>query len=217
MTVVDLTDKGHLGELFDKLRSGRHLSAEDGPLYLALRTDYGTYRALFAALGFDLVEHERGFYYFRSSEDLGKEATQLAVFVFVLVEAWGDAGKDLETTALDPAGQALADLPHLTREGWRRCMAEADSATPEDLARIVQRLERLGFAEAVGEDRFRFRAPVWRFFDLCLEVLGEAEARELTSDESTSDEFTGDGATGGALTSDETTSGEATRTKTPTR
>ena len=37
-----------------------------------------TYRTLFAALGFDLVEHDRGFYYFQSAEELGKEATQIA-------------------------------------------------------------------------------------------------------------------------------------------
>ena len=36
-------------------------------------------------MGFDLIAHERQFYYFRSTEELGKEATQLAVFFFVLV------------------------------------------------------------------------------------------------------------------------------------
>lgn len=177
MSVLDLEAKAHLPELFDKLRAGRHLSAGDGALYLALRSDFATYRAVFEAIGFELVEHERGFYYFRSTEDLGKEATQLAVFFFVLVEAWGDAGRDIEATACDPAGHAVSHLPHMTRDSWRRCMAEAGVSTEEDLAKLVQRMDRLGFSERFGDDRFRFLPPVWRFFDLCREVLADAESR----------------------------------------
>jgi hypothetical protein len=172
---INLDGKEHLPELFDKLRSGRHLSADDGPLYMALRVEYASYRALFTAVGFDLIEHERQFYYFRSTEELGKEATQLAVFFFVLVEAWGDAGKDLAATAFDPAGHAVPDMPHLRRDSWRRCMAEAGVGTDEELARVVQRMDRLGFVERIAEDRFRFRPPAWRFFDLCLEVLVDSE------------------------------------------
>jgi len=183
MSVVDLEDKAHLPELFDRLRSGRHLCADDGPLYLALRVDYATYRTLFAALGFDLVEHDRGFYYFQSSEELGKEATQIAVFFFVLVEAWGDAGKDLEATTFDPAGHAVAELPHMTRESWRCCMAEANVSTEEELSNVVRKLERYGFTERLDDDRFRFRSPAWRFFDLCREVWKETEETVAPNDE----------------------------------
>lgn len=173
---VDLDALHHIGELFDKLRSGRHLCADDGPLYLALRTEFEAYHAIFAALGFELVQHERGFCYFRSDAELGKEATLLAVFFFVLVEAWGDAGLDIEATAFDAAGLRVADLPHLSRESWRRCMAEAGATTAEDLAEVVRRLDRHGFAERTDGDRFRFRAPAWRFFDLCRDVWQESEA-----------------------------------------
>lgn len=175
MTVLNLEGKECLPDLFDRLRSGRHLSVDDGPLYLSLRAEFETYRVLFGAIGFELIEHERGFYYFRSAEELGKEATQLAVFFFVLVEAWGDAGKDLAATALDPAGHAVSDLPHLTRDSWRQCMVEAGVSTSEELGRVVHRLKQLGFAERLGDDRIRFRTPVWRFFDLCLDVLADAE------------------------------------------
>lgn len=175
LTVLNLEGKEHLPELFDKLRSGRHLCADDGPVYLSLRAEYSTYRMLFGALGFELIEHERGFYYFRSTEELGKEATQLAVFFFVLVEAWGDAGKDLAVTAFDPGGHALSDLPHMSRDSWRRCMAEAGVGTTDELGRVVLRLERLGFTERIAEDRFRFRPPAWRFLDLCLDVLADSE------------------------------------------
>jgi hypothetical protein len=175
MTLDELVTKPHVRELFDRLRSGRHLCADDGPLYLALRADFATHRDLFGALGFQLIQHDRGFYYFLSDADLGKEATQLAVFFFILVEAWGDAGKDLEATAFDVGGHAVADLPHLTRESWRRCLAEADVHGPDDLAEVVRKLERYGFAERLDGDRCRFRAPAWRFFDLCREVWQESE------------------------------------------
>jgi hypothetical protein len=175
---IDVAKMPRLSDLFDKLRSGRHLCADDGPLYLALRADYAAHRELFAALGFDLVEHERGFYYFRSDAELGKEATELAVFFFVLVEAWGDAGKDIAFTAFDPGGLVIADLPHMSRESWRRCMAEAGVSSPEELADTVRKLERYGFAERIDELRFRFRTPAWRFIDLCAEVWQETEQPE---------------------------------------
>ncbi len=175
MSIEELAGLSLLPRLFDRLRSGRHICADDDALYMALRSEYSSYRTLFAALGFDLVEHDRGFYYFQSADDLGKEATQLVVFFFILVEAWGDAGKDLESTAFDPAGHALVDLPHMTRESWRRCMAEANVPNEEELANVIRRLERYGFTKRVGEDRFCFRTPAWRFFDLCLEVWKETE------------------------------------------
>jgi hypothetical protein len=174
MTLVEiLQGLPHLPELFERLRSGRHICADDGPLYLALRAEVGSYRALFEALGFDLVGHDRGFYYFLSGEDLGKEASQLAAFFFILVEAWGDAGKDLEATAFGAAGHRLADLPHLSRDRWRRLMAEANVTNEEELSNLIRRLERYGFAERLADDRFRFRTPVWRFLDLCFEVLND--------------------------------------------
>jgi hypothetical protein len=125
-----------------------------------------------------LIAHERGFYYFRSTDELGKEATQLAVFFFVLVEAWGDAGKDLAATVFDPAGHSVSDLPHLGRDSWRRCMAEAGADNVDDLTKVLQRMDRLGFTERVGNERFRFRPPAWRFLDLCLEVLADSERKQ---------------------------------------
>lgn len=175
MNVDELLEKPYLQEMFNLLRGGRHLSVDDGPVYLAMRADYGEYRTLFQALGFDLVEHDRGFYYFQSAEDLGKEATQLVVFFFVLVEAWGDAGHDLEAAAFDPGGHAVTDLPHFSRESWRACMSEAGVPNEAELANVVKKLERYGFTERLGEDRFRFRSPAWRFFDLCRDVWQESE------------------------------------------
>ncbi len=181
--ILDLDGKPHLSELFDRLRSGRHLCADDGPLYLALRSDYAAHRGLFGALGFDLVEHDRGFYYFQSEAELGKEATELAVFFFVLIEAWGDAAKDIGDTAFDPSGHLVDDLPHLTRESWRRCMAEAGVTNESELTDVVRKLERYGFAERIDESRFRFRTPAWRFLDLCADAWRDAQPEDDDAEE----------------------------------
>jgi hypothetical protein len=142
-------------------------------MYLELRANFDAYRALFTALGFQMVEHARGFYYFRSDAELGKEALQFAVFFFILVEAWGDEGMDLEAAAFDPNGHLVTDLPHFSRESWRQCLREAEAGGETELLEIVGRLVRYGFAERLPEDRIRFRVPVWRFFDLCLDLRGE--------------------------------------------
>ena len=183
MNVEELAERPLLLDAFNRLRSGRHICADDGPVFLALRSDFEVYRSLFSALGFDLVGHERGFYYFQSAEELGKEATQLVVFFFVLVEAWGDMGMDLEAAAFDPGGHDLRDLPHFSRESWRACMGEAGVPDQAELSNLVKKLERYGFTERVGDDRFRFRAPTWRFFDLCLEVWRETEPPAAPVDE----------------------------------
>ena len=52
-------------------------------------------------------------------------------------------------------------------------MAEANVTNEEELSNLIRRLERYGFAERLADDRFRFRTPVWRFLDLCFEVLND--------------------------------------------
>lgn len=181
--IVDLDTLPHLSDLFNKLRSGRHLCVDDGALYLALRANFEAYRAVFGAIGFELVQHDRGFCYFRSDADLGKDATQFAVFFFVLVEAWGDAGLDIEATAFSPGGHHIADLPHFSRERWHDCMVEAGVPSPDNLGDLIRRLDRYGFAERPDDERFRLRVPAWRFFDLCRDVREESEADKVISEE----------------------------------
>jgi hypothetical protein len=180
--IIDLQALPRLRSIFDHLRSGRHLCVDDGALYLELRDKHEAYDRLFGGLGFELVEHARGFYYFRTDADLGKEAAQMVVFFFVLVEAWGDAGRDLEEVAFAPAGHRIDTLPHFTRSSWKQCMTEAGVADEAALGDVVRRLERYGFARRTDNGHFRFCTPAWRFFDLCLEILpteGEAGAEPV--------------------------------------
>lgn len=167
---LDLDALKHSVEIFDLLRTGRHLCAEDSPYFLTLRSQFEEYRALYEAVGFELVQHERGIYYFSSNADLGKAASALAVFFFVLVEAWGDEGVDLEAAVFDQVHE-ISNLPHFTRESWKKCMEEADVHGEGDLSELVQKMERLGFVKRTEPIGFRFRTPAWRLLDLCMESL----------------------------------------------
>jgi len=168
--VVDLGSVPNLAEIFARLRRGYHVSADDGPLYLALRGNSEALRTLFGALGLALAEHQRGFYYLESEADVGKEAMQFCVFFLILVEAWGDEGRDIEHTAFSPGGHEIARLPHYSRESWRQCMLAADAGEPSQLTDIIRNLERHGFVLRLTEERFRMKAPAWRFLDLCSEA-----------------------------------------------
>ena len=54
-------------------------------------------------------------------------------------------------------------------------MSEAGVPNEAELGNVVRKLDRYGFAERQGDDRFRFLSPAWRFFDLCREVWQESE------------------------------------------
>lgn len=191
--LIDLTELDHLADIFDDLRKGQHLCADDGPRFTSLHSRYDSYAALFKALGFELVKHDRGFYYFRAEAELGKEATQIAVFFFILVEAWSDAGQDIESVAFNPIGHRCSDLPHFTRESWRQCMTEAGVEGNPGLSELVRRMKNYGFTERIDEDMFRFRSPIWRFLDLCHDVCQEnadsAKTEENTSGSAQAEEL----------------------------
>lgn len=185
MSPADASALPHLGDIFTGLKNGGHLCADDGPAFFALRDDASNYQKLFKALGFELVEHPRGFYYFKGDADLTKEATKIVVFFFVQVDAWGDQGVDLEFAAFQETGIRLDSLPHFTRPGWRTCLSEAEITDVAGLAAVVRDLIRLGFAERIDEETFRFRTPAWRLFDLCSELGRESEAAKAAEPEET--------------------------------
>jgi hypothetical protein len=167
----------HLAEVFDLLRRGRHVCAFDGAPYRALAAHEEEFTSLFAALGFQLQAHPRGFYHFRTSQARPSEAaSRMALFVFVLVEWLAGRGREIEPSLMnDPFD--LDDLPHLASERHARIMREAGVADADDLDRVVAQLERFGFAARSGRS-FRFRPPAYRFLDLALEVLAADEDDE---------------------------------------
>ena len=166
--MTDACELPHLEEIFDELRRGYHICFDDGAPYRALSNHFESYRRLFSALGFELVRHERDFFYFRSSGNLGKTASQMAVFFFILVEVFGDRGENLRD-AIFKADHRIDKLPHFQRESHRACLSEVGIDTDDALGSVIKKLERYGFAERRG-DTFRFRKPAWRFVELCFEA-----------------------------------------------
>ncbi len=175
-TAISPFDLPHLSEIFDALRRGRHLCAADGKLYWALRENLDAYQDLFHHLGFRLQVHGRDFFYFRGKDSLSPQASRMAVFVFILIEALSDQGEPV-VDSLMTRTFAVPDLPHLKSARYRAYLKEAGALNEDDLRNILRQLERFGFIQRHTDDSFSFRTPAYRFFDVCVEILNRDEAR----------------------------------------
>jgi len=160
----------YLSEIFDALRRGRHLCAEDGGLYSSLQENLSTYHDLFQHLGFRLEQHPRDFFYFRGKDSLSQQASRMALFVLILIESLADHGQPIVDTLMTQTF-SIPDLPHLKAARFRTYLKESGVVDEDGLRGIVRQLDRFGFCQRLTDNTFRFRAPAYRFFDLCLEVL----------------------------------------------
>lgn len=169
-----MSELPELKEVFGRLRSGRHVSSEDGAIYRALAEHEDEFRILFDSLGFVLLRHSRDFFYFKGSSGYSSFGTRIAVFFFILVEWIAERGDRLEETLLTQSF-LIADLPHFQRERYRKYMAEAGMENEDSLHNLFQRMERLGFLRRENEHSLRFRTPAYRLLDLCAEILPDGE------------------------------------------
>jgi hypothetical protein len=165
-----------LKEVFEALRRGRHLCPEDGELYWALRDNLEPFQDLFAHLGFRLEFHPRDFFYFRGEGGLSDASARMALFMFILIEALGDTGAAVEESVMTRTF-SVNDLPHHGSERYQAYLKEAGVDGDEGMESILRNLERFGFAKRTGSN-FRFRSPVYRFLDLCHEVLAQSGTGE---------------------------------------
>lgn len=159
-----------LSVIFDALRRGRHLCPDDGKPFFALRDHLDEFQQLFHHLGFQLVVHPRDFFYFRGRDSLSPQGSRMAVFVFILIEALADGGEPVVETLMTKTF-TIGELPHLKSARYRAYLKEIEASGEDDLRRIVQNLDRLGFAQRLSDETFRFRAPAYRFFDACTQIL----------------------------------------------
>lgn len=169
----DLSELPQLKEIFASLRRGEHICDEEMSLFLHLKHYTNEYRKLFQSLGFELVWDPRGFAYFKADSEPGKEIAGCAIFVFILLEHWGNRGLNLHEELFKPYGLRFSDLPHFTNDNWTQLLSQVQVITVPNLHAVVGRLERLGMAKKITDDAFRFRLPVMRLVDVCLELLNE--------------------------------------------
>lgn len=169
----------HLAEIFNELRRGRHLCPEDGILYYSLRDLNESFTDLFRRLGFRLEYHPRDFYYFRGEGSLSDTSSRMAVFFFILMEYLSGQGEAVEEGIMSGTFE-IADLPHLKRDRYRTYMHEAGVDDEDSLLNVIRNLERFGFLQRRGGS-FRFRAPAYRFFDICLAILRDGAKAEAST------------------------------------
>jgi len=181
---IDLKELTQLAPIFRELFKGYHVSRRDPELYTQLSNFQDAYRALFKALGFELVCDPRGFYYFVPEQmgvQVNKTAQRLALFTFILVEHLADQGRD-PLAVLDGGSLGRDELPPLL-EKYRDLFLQAEVTTQEELEeKVMRRLTQLGFA-AEDNGIYRFLPPMHRFLDVCLSVQQDRDlAATLHSD-----------------------------------
>ena len=103
----------------------------------------------------------------------------MALFIFILMEHLDGQGEAVEEGILTKTF-SIVDLPHRSSKRYRSYMEEIGIADDEGLLGIVAKLEKFGFAQRKG-DTFRFRSPVYRFFDICGAIV--QKANQSTTDE----------------------------------
>src|SRR6185369_10562005 len=159
----------HLQPIFEKMRAGYHLSHEDGFLHAALMNDPEGYKQYFAAIGLNLVKHERDFFYFEAEErdETSVHLPRVAVFAYVLIDYTASQGQ--LTDSIMTAKFSLRGLPHFSLDSYRAHLRQVGLNEPDDLKEIVQYLARIGWAKLDG-DEFHFLRPFYRMFDKCLEL-----------------------------------------------
>ena len=168
---IDLKEMTQLAPIFRELFKGYHLSRSEPEAYAQLANLQDQYRALFKALGFELVCDPRGFYYFvpeQMGAQVNKTAQRLALFTFILVEHLADQGRD-PLAVLDGGSLGRDELPALL-DKYRDLFLQAEVTTQEELEeKVIRRLTQLGFA-ADQAGVCRFLPPMHRFLDVCLAV-----------------------------------------------
>lgn len=181
---LDLSQLTQLTPIFRELFKGYHISQRDSELYSQLSNLQDAFRALFRAMGFELVCDSRGFYYFvpeQMGAQVNKTAQRLALFTFILVEHLADQGRN-PLAVLDGGTLGRDELPALL-DKYRDLFVQAEVQTQEDLEeKVMRRLSQLGFAQ---EDNgiYRFLPPMHRFLDVCLAVQQDRDlAAVLHSD-----------------------------------
>jgi len=174
---------GQLADVFHDLRLGKHLCRDDGVLYRDIEQNEATYRLLLKQLGYELVSHGKGFYYLQGTSSLSSQRLEsLTVFVLLLFQDLEDRKFEnrermWEKTLLSQVF-SMGELPHFATAEKRKMMS-AVGVTQDTLAKKVLRvLASLGMLELMPQNQFRFRAPIYRFVDLCLQYASDEWAKQ---------------------------------------
>lgn len=176
-TIKRVVDLPGLQEIFEALRQGRHICQGDGKIYRQLSDHYNDFISLFRQLGFELKKHRRDFYYFHSPNSMSGQSEKMAVFMFILIESLADQGLAIEDTLMNQQF-AYGNLPHLATARYREIMNQLEITNEDALIGIVNSMSRLGFVVGINDASFAFQTPVYRFLDICQDIVQNRKSQE---------------------------------------
>lgn len=164
----------HLSSIFDRLKRGYHLGPEDEPEFSALASPrFDEYQACFAALGFDLIRHEREFFYFEpeNPEAVPDTLPRIAVFSYIMIDHASNQGRSIEEFIFGQNFLVTA-LPHFSFDRYTALLRQVELHDLGDLRGVLNRMEQIGWVKikGMGVDEFRFLRPFHRVFSKCLEL-----------------------------------------------
>ena len=170
-----------LSEAFRQLKRGRHICRDDAQVFRDLVAHEQAYTAIFEALGYRLERHPQDFFYLRGESSLKTKALQAAsLFVLILFQDLEEKKFQSEShqwhATLTTRLFRVADMPHFLTTQRRRMMTTIGVAENE-LKDVLRTLKQLGMLEWIDSEHFQFRAPIYRFIDICIQL---AQADEDT-------------------------------------
>lgn len=161
-----------LASVFRALRSGRHLSRNDGQDFIDLERTHTLYEHVFRSLGYKLRRHNQGFYYLEGVGAIKSERMRAALLFLLIIF------QDLEERKFSRQSRAwerslltntfkLAELPHF-QTAQRRALMSAVDIDEAALPKLLRSLGTLGVVQLLPDNQFRFLPPIYRFVDLCM-------------------------------------------------
>ena|SRR5258706_2465059 len=175
-----MNDLPHLTSIFDRLKRGYHLGPDDEPEFSALCRRPDEYAAYFAAIGLELVRHERDFFYFKpdNPETIPDTLPRIAVFAYVMIDHAANQGRPIEEFIFGQNFLVTA-LPHFALDRYTALLRQVDVHDIPDLRILLKHMERIGWVKWLSEDEFRFMRAFHRVFSKCLEVVERAQAEPM--------------------------------------
>jgi hypothetical protein len=161
-----------LASVFRALRSGRHLSRNDGQDFIDLERRHSLYEHVFQGLGYKLRQHNQGFYYLEGVGAIKSERMRAALLFLLIIF------QDLEERKFSRQSRAwerslltttfkLVELPHF-QTAQRRALMSAVDIDEAALPKLLRSLVTLGVVQTLPDNQFRFLPPIYRFVDLCM-------------------------------------------------
>lgn len=169
--------------IYTRLREGTHLSA-DSPdqfaLFKELETHRESYTHLFALLGYELVYHPDGFFYFVYPDSVTGQSLstsrKVALLIYTLIDF-------LQDNNYDPAATITSETIELrmiddTRRHYSDLYEQADLGTLNAITNLLDWMARRGFCQVVSDDHIRFLKPISRFLEAAEQVAENGAERE---------------------------------------